>query len=172
MPFLLFVSGSSAAGKTTVLQYVKENLSERRVSILHFDSMGIPSREDMIKQAGSLERWQEMATHSWIERIQKEFKVEDIVILEGQANPDFVTAGCDRHGLKRLTLVLLDCDWETRSARLIHERNQPELANPEMKNWSDFLRNQALQKGVRIVDTTRRSVKAVAEELIALLPCK
>jgi len=172
MPYLLFVSGSSGAGKTAALQCVKEKLSGRPVSILHFDSMGIPSREEMIRQAGSLERWQEMATHSWVERIQQEFKSEDLVILEGQANPDFFTAGCARHGLKGFALVLLDCDWETRSARLIHARNQPELANPEMKNWSNFLRNQARQKGIRIVDTTRQSVQAVADELIALLPPK
>jgi adenylate kinase family enzyme len=170
MPFLLFVSGSSGAGKTTVLQYVKENLSERQISILHFDSIGIPSNKAMIRQSGSLERWQEATTHSWIEKIVREYKVDAIVILEGQVNPDFVTSGCAMHGLKDFSLILLDCEWELRCARLTLDRRQPELANADMKKWSDFLRNQALQSGVRVIDTTHRSVNAVAEELMALVP--
>ena len=169
VPFLLFVSGSSGAGKTAVMEYLADTLAEGEVSILHFDSIEIPSPEEMIRQAGSMERWQEMATYAWLEKIQGEFKVEDRVILEGQVNLDFVTVGCVRHGLPEYALVLLDCAWETRVARL-RERNQAELANPDMKNWSDFLRNQAVQKGVRIIDTTHQSIKAVAEELIALLP--
>jgi cytidylate kinase len=169
MPFLLFVSGSSGAEKTTVLQYLANRLAEEKISILHFDSMGIPALEEMIRQAGSIERWQERATHSWMEKIQREFKVQNVVILEGQSNLDFVTDGCAKCGFSEYTLILFDCEWETRVARL-QERNQPELANPGMKNWSDFLRNQATRKGIRIIDTTHQSIEAATEELIALLP--
>ncbi len=170
MPFLLFLSGASGSGKTTVVNHIEIRLAHRRFAFLNFDSIGIPSREEMIAQAGSLECWQEQATHQWTARISKDYQSFEIVILEGQANPDFVKSGCIRHGITGLTIVLLDCDWDIRSRRLIHERKQPELATAEMKNWADFLRNQAKQKDIIIIDTSNKSPRAVADEIIALLP--
>jgi len=169
MPFLLFISGASGAGKTAVVEHLQVSSSQRHLALLNFDSMGIPTNEEMIAQAGSLERWAEKATHAWMEKIAREYKDHPVVILEGQANPDFVRAGCAKNRLTDFALVLLDCDWECRSQRLI-QRRQSELANPHMKNWSDFLRNQARQQGIKIIDTTTRTVKQVADEILALAP--
>ena len=170
MPFLMFLTGSSGAGKTTVLQHIKTQLVHRSFVHLSFDSIGIPTREKMIAQAGSLELWQERATHQWTERISNDYKNYQIVILEGQANPDFVSSGCAIHGITNFEIVLLDCDWDTRLRRLVHNRKQPELANTEMRNWSDFLRNQANQKRIKIIDTSTKSPEEVAYEIITLLP--
>ena len=45
--------------------------------------------------------------------------------------------------------------------RLTHKRGQPELLTDDMRNWLKFLRNQAKQMGVEIIDTTKLSNEEV-----------
>ena len=170
MPFLLFLSGASGSGKTAVLPHLQQFIPNQRIELLHFDSIGIPTRDEMISQAGSLERWQEEATHSWIQRISCEYKDASFVVLEGQANPNFVRSACARYAISEYEILLLDCDWDIRAARLIESRREAELATPEMKNWSDYLRNQAQQQKITVIDTTTKTSKEVAKEIIELLP--
>ncbi len=162
-PAILFLTGASGAGKTTVLASLEKRLTAPGYFFLRFDSIGVPSFQEMIDQAGSLERWQEMKTHHWVEKIVAEYREDQIVLLEGQSNPDFIEAALQKYGIERSAIVLLDCDWETMKARLTQGRQQPELANDDMKNWADFLRAQAKRKGISIIDTAARTPDAIAE---------
>lgn len=49
LPFILFITGVSGAGKTTVLKQLCSKLAHQSVACFHFDSIGVPSVEQMIK---------------------------------------------------------------------------------------------------------------------------
>ena len=72
-------------------------------------------------------------------------------------------------GLTDARVVLVDCDDETRTRRLVHDRQQPELSNDAMKNWATYLRDEAYAANVEVLDTTRKSfaecVRSVVEGL-------
>ena len=56
MHSLFFVTGASGTGKTTVVK----GLKARRPDIVfrYFDTIGLPSQEEMAKEFGNGERWQ------------------------------------------------------------------------------------------------------------------
>ena len=49
--------------------------------------------------------------------------------------------------------------------RLTHKRKQPELLTNDMKNWLAYLRNQALDLGVPIIDTSFLNEQEVVQLL-------
>jgi shikimate kinase len=112
----------------------------------------------MIKQAGSKEKWQELTTYRWIENITAESQDKKTVVIEGQVNLDFIEAACHKFE-SRCFIVLVDCDWKAICERLVHNRQQPELVNQDMKNWAIFLRNQAESKNLPIIDTTHQTLE-------------
>jgi adenylate kinase len=71
-PFIFFLSGASGVGKTTIVAALKKHDSFVDCVFLHFDSIGIPSSDEMLDRSGSVEKWQEMATDRWIEKIVTE----------------------------------------------------------------------------------------------------
>lgn len=162
-PAILFLTGASGVGKTTILKNLKKRLAGSEYIFLHYDSIGVPSVQEMIEQAGSLERWQEITTHRWIETIAEEYPEDKIVLIEGQSNLDFIDDAYQKYMIERGAIVLLDCDWETMKDRLTQNRRQPGLANQDMKNWADFLRKQAKNKSVAIIDTSEQTPEAVSE---------
>lgn len=162
-PTILFLSGASGVGKTSVLDCLKRRHTSPNWVFLHYDSVGVPPVDEMIRQAGSPEHWQEITTHRWIEKIITDYRDKHIVIIEGQSNLDFVEAACRRFNIKRFIIVLLDCDWETMITRLQLNRGQPELANAEMRIWADFLRGQAQRKGLPVIETSHQTLEQVAE---------
>jgi hypothetical protein len=50
--------------------------------------------------------------------------------------------------------ILIDCSNSVRHARLHQGRNQPELVNDTMDNWADFLRKEAKDKKLSVIDTS------------------
>src|SRR5215467_8508993 len=110
---LLFVVGASGTGKTAALRA----LAERRLPDLacfHFDSIGVPSPEEMLRTYGGGERWQEAATHAWLARLEDE--AAPIVILEGQTRPSFIRAKFPAR--RTVGILLLDCAAPERGRRL------------------------------------------------------
>jgi GTPase SAR1 family protein len=55
-PSILFLSGASGVGKTSIVEKLKAHYSSDNYAFLHFDSIGVPSPEEMIEQVGSGER--------------------------------------------------------------------------------------------------------------------
>jgi hypothetical protein len=76
----------------------------------------------MIEYAGSVERWQEITTYKWIEKITNNYRSTDTVIIEGQVRLNFIEDACRKFGITRYAIVLIDCDWEIMRDRLINNR--------------------------------------------------
>jgi shikimate kinase len=166
IPSILFLSGASGVGKTSIVEKLKAQYhSSDNCAFVHFDSIGVPSPEEMIEQAGSGEKWQELTTYRWIEKITVECQDKKVVVIEGQVNLDFVEAACHKFEIARYLIVLIDCDWETIRERLVHNRQQPDLVNQDMKNWATFLRKQAQRKNLPIIDTSHQTLEQVVRSV-------
>lgn len=158
-PFILFLTGSSGAGKTTLLQSLEHKYSGSDFVYLYFDSIGVPSQEDMIKDYGSGEAWQKATTEKWIEKITTEYKDKEMVIIEGQVRPLFIIEAFNKFGLTNFKIVLIHCDNKTRNLRLFKERNQPELVTADMDNWSKYLKDQAEYFKIPVIDTSKSNLE-------------
>jgi shikimate kinase len=166
IPLIFFLSGASGVGKTSIIKKLKAHYhSFSDYAFVHFDSIGVPSPEEMIEQAGSGEKWQELTTYRWIEKITVEYQDKKIVVIEGQINLDFIEAACHKFEIVRYFIILIDCDWEIMRDRLVHNRQQPDLVNQDMKNWATFLRKQAQRKNLPIIDTSHQTLEQVARSV-------
>ena len=157
-PFIIFISGASGAGKTTLLRELSNRLSLQSAEWLHFDSIGVPSVDEMVKNYGSPSEWQRAMTELWFEKILNEHKNRPLVFFEGQVNLDFIEAACKKHDFRNYTTILIHCDDTIRHKRLRINRKQPELINQDMDNWARFLKKQAAEKSVTILDSGLMSI--------------
>jgi hypothetical protein len=66
-------------------------------------------------------------------------------------------------------VILVDCDDATRTQRLTTNRNQPELADPTMRVWAEFLRREAKEAGCEVLDTSQLSLEDSVEQVCAHL---
>jgi dephospho-CoA kinase len=165
MKKIFFITGASGVGKTTLVKKLKDKYSSYdNWEFLHFDSVGIPKREEMIEKFGSGENWQKETAYEWIKKIITEYNDKDVIIFEGQVNLKFIIDGFTKNSFSNYEIVLIDCNEEVMFSRLIHERKKPELANNDMKNWLGFLRKQAHDFNIRIIDTSDIST----EEFVVL----
>ena len=156
-----FLTGASGVGKTTLFGHLKEEYSAYGWQFLNFDSIGVPSTAEMIKEFGSPSAWQKAKTFEWIDRLLSEYNSERIFI-EGQVNLKFIQEGFEKHKFGEYQIILIDCSEEVMGQRLTYNRVQPELFNENMKSWLRFLRSQAIEMGTSIIDTSNAS----GEELI------
>jgi shikimate kinase len=166
IPSIFFLSGASGVGKTSIVEKLKAHYhSSYDYAFVHFDSIGVPSPAEMIEQAGSVEKWQELTTYRWIENITVDYQDKKLVLIEGQVNLDFIESACHKFGIARYFIVLIDCDWERMCERLVYNRQQPELVNQDMKNWATFLRKQAQHKNLPIVDTSHQTLEQAVKSV-------
>lgn len=119
--------------------------------------------EDMIKDYGSPSGWQEAMTQEWIHRLVHHHD-EECIFFEGQVNLQFIVNGFKHHEFTAYKAILVDCSEEDMAYRLTHKRGQPELLNADMRNWLKYLRNQANELGVTIIDTTNKSNEQVVSD--------
>jgi len=167
--FVCFVTGASGVGKSTLADRFKDKYGDREdIAILGFDSIGVPPTEEMIEKFGSAPEWQRAMTKQWVNRILHEYN-EPVVILEGQVNFDFIHEAFDHHDFKNWKAVLIDCDEEEMIRRLKEDRGQPELANDEMKNWREYLRNQAEDRNAPVINTAGLTGEEVLQKLEDIL---
>ena len=81
---LVILTGASASGKTTISKNIAAKAAPI-INCLYFDSIGVPSPEQMIAEFGSGENWQRAKTFEWIKRIQEEFLSKGkLVLFDGQ----------------------------------------------------------------------------------------
>ena len=166
---LIILTGASGAGKTTIAKRIAAEASGS-VKCLYFDTIGVPSTEQMVAEFGSGWNWQRAKTLEWIKRIHSEFlSVDKSVLFEGQMQVPHIIEACEVFGVADYEIVLIDCEDLSRENRLRFNRLQPELANEEMKNWARFLKNQALSAGARVLDTSGSSVEDCVSQILALL---
>ena len=163
--------GASGAGKTAAVEALRSRHLPG-VRCYFFDSVGVPSPAEMIREWGSGESWQEENTKRWIERLAANADSCEVAVLEGQTRPSFIEPHLARAGIRHARMLLLDCTRAVRLERLRDLRAQPELASERMDAWAVYLRGQADALGLRVLDTSaisvQRAADALAEELVAL----
>lgn len=151
---IYFVIGASGSGKTTALKRY-ENAMPHNCTLIHFDSIGIPSFEEMEKEFGSIEEWQRMKTIEWVKKLAHEELLSSNVIFDAQIRPSFIAEACQLQSID-YRIVLFDCDDTERKKRLIG-RGQPELADENMMNWASFLRRECQKHRHKIIDNSHLS---------------
>ncbi|MFT4311867.1 MAG: hypothetical protein ACMXYF_01425 [Candidatus Woesearchaeota archaeon] len=155
------MTGASGTGKTSLVSELKNKFDSKDWEFLHFDSVGIPSTEDMIKKSGSIENWQKETTFLWIEKMLTEYKDRKIIIFEGQVNLEFIKLGFSESNFSNYKIILIDCNEDVMAKRLSENRKQPELVNENMKNWLCFLRRQAKKVNAAVIETSNKSKSEV-----------
>jgi hypothetical protein len=136
--------------------------------VLHFDSIVVPSAE-MRRAWGPDGAWQREMTLVWMNRIAAMRDAHRMVLFEGQMRLAFVWEGLHAAGIADARVILVDCDDATRTRRLVTERRQPELANPEMMNWAAYLRREASEAGCDVLDTSGLSLQHSVAQICAYL---
>ena len=167
----IFITGASGAGKTTVLKALEQELPFPLISFNFFDSIGIPPLEEMCRIYGSGEKWQELSTHKWVNNLVK-IKSKKLIFLEGQFNPMFAISHLKKIGIVHYSMFCLYADRRTREERLMRLRNQPELVNDDMENWSNVLRKITHDVGGFIIDSSGAGANATAQKIINILENK
>jgi dephospho-CoA kinase len=151
MKKIFFIIGASGSGKTTVIKAL-EKTSPPDFKIFYFDSIGVPSLEEMNAKYNSPEEWQRIKTFEWVKKIKELFVSEINVILDGQIRPEFIEKACVESKSAYET-VLFDCTDKVRANRLI-ARGHPEMANEQMMNWAKYLRQESQKRSYQIIDNT------------------
>lgn len=149
---IYFIIGASGAGKTTAIKNL-EKTNPNDFSYCYFDSIGVPSPEEMIKKFGSGDNWQKTNTIYWTKKMKEEFLDFKPAILDGQIRPSFIEEACKENNIVSYEVILFDCTDEVRKQRLIN-RGHPELANDQMMNWAKYLREESLFRNYKIIDNT------------------
>jgi GTPase SAR1 family protein len=168
--FIYFITGASGVGKTTLVNHLQKKYKDNSWEFLHFDKIGVPSVEEMIREFGSPSAWQESKTSEWIKRLIHDYTGEKI-FFEGQVNLQFIRNGFAKHHFNNYRTILIDCSETVMEKRLVHDRKQGELYTQDMRNWLKFLRNQANEFNVAIIDSSGLSEKELRirfEETIEL----
>jgi energy-coupling factor transporter ATP-binding protein EcfA2 len=164
-PTLLVVTGASGSGKTTLVRGV-EAIGISGVGCYYFDSIGVPSIEEMQRLFGSPENWQTAMIDHWITLLLSNKGSVQVAVLDGQVRPSVVQLAFDRLGARLTQIVLIDCSTADRHARLRGDRSQPELANAEMDCWAAYLRGQADALALPIINTTQQSCEDAIASLV------
>lgn len=167
MTSLYFIIGASGAGKTTAVKDVEQSNPDD-FQFYYFDTIGVPSREEMERDYGSMDEWQRINTTKWVTKAKEEFVDGKPTILDGQTKPSFIKEACSQNDVTSYKVILFDCTDTVRKKRLI-DRNQPDLANAEMMNWAKYLREQSLDSGYVIIDNSTLTQKESAEALLKAL---
>ena len=137
---LVILTGASASGKKTISKKIAAKAAPN-INCLYFDSIGVPSPEQILAEFGSGENWQRAKTFEWIKRIQEEFLSKGkLVLFDGQMRISFVSEACAAAGITNYKTILVDCDDGSRESRLRINRRQPELADARMMNRAPFLK--------------------------------
>jgi adenylylsulfate kinase-like enzyme len=167
-PLLVLLTGASGAGKTSLAKVLEGKLDASKSQVAFFDDKGVPSEEEMIRDFGSGEKWQEARTHEWISELSK-MKDKALVILEGSYNPEFAKRACTLAGVENYVLVLVDCNDEVREKRLREDRKQPELADENMRGWARALRDKTRELGGEVLDTSRSELNESVDAFAGLV---
>jgi len=128
-PAILVLTGASGAGKTTLV-HALDAMRLPGVGCYFFDSIGVPSPEEMVRRWGSGDAWQSAMTEEWIARLLRNDDGVRVAVLDGQVRASMARD----QPLDQLAAPEIPVALERRSDRgqrtLLRPRVQPELAQP------------------------------------------
>ncbi|AXC09711.1 hypothetical protein ACPOL_0328 [Acidisarcina polymorpha] len=151
---IVVLTGGSGSGKTTIAHKIEAEHPE--ITVLRFDSIGIPSPEVMATYGDGHQpggAWQRAMTLEWFDKIADVLALGQPVLFEGQMRIAFVREALQTSGITDARVICVECDDTTRSARLTDDRLQPELASEAMMGWSRYLHQEAVEEGYEVFDT-------------------
>ena len=165
MHMTYFVIGASGSGKTSA---VRGLAGRPDLKTFFFDTIGVPSEQEMIERWGSGEGWQRAMTVEWVKWMRGELP-NSSVLLDGQTRPSFIAEACEINDVKSYKVILIDCSDGVRKARLLH-RGQPELANEQMMEWGRYLLRETKEIRGEIINNDNLSIietAAAIETIVA-----
>jgi hypothetical protein len=128
---LLFVTGASGSGKTTIMPGLEKKFPE--YSIHDFDERGVPDDADT--------RWRQEQTEYWINKgIENQNLGQDTIICGGAVYGEILACPSIRQ-IEGLGVCLLDCSDVERIRRI---RSRGEECTMDMLSWSAWLRVHAV----------------------------
>jgi dephospho-CoA kinase len=166
MKKLFFLIGSSGSGKTTAAELFR-SMETPGIIMCASDSVGVPSKEEMIKEFGSQSEWQRNNTLKWVKKIKDEYLEKYNVLFDTQSRPSFIQEACKESNVQDYSIILIDCSDEERTRRLI-ERNSPHLVNFQMMDWARYLRENCIGENCQIIDNTNLSKEETVEKLLGI----
>jgi hypothetical protein len=167
-PVLCFLTGSSGCGKTHLAKALEDRLDPEKAAVCYFDRAGVPSPEEMIAKFGSGEKWQEVTTHAWVETIAA-MRDKAVVIFEGQYHPKFALDAISVFGLVDFKIAVVTADQSVWEDRLRGPRGQAFLVTDDMRNWARYLRDETVQRGGSIIDTSASDLDKNLQDVAALI---
>lgn len=164
---IFFLIGASGSGKTTATKELEQR-GLTNFKILYFDSIGVPSIEEMEAKYGGPEEWQKAKTVEWVRIIKRDFLSDTHILFDGQTRPSFIEKACRENGIKEFEVILFDCSDKERKRRLV-ARGQANLADENMMNWARYLRKECHDRGYLVSDTTPMEIEETIAQLLAHL---
>jgi hypothetical protein len=158
--------GASGSGKTSLLRALQASDSGQAFHFIYFDDIFTEPAFNAMTTKFQGEEWQRQATLEWCRRIG--VTGEGVTLMDGQTRFSFLEEGCRGAGLAPARVILVDCDDGSRRQRL-GLRGQPELADQQMMDWAQWLRNDAVKNGLLIFDTSGKLFEESLTELVRLL---
>lgn len=152
MAFVVLI-GASGAGKTTIADAVAAD--EPDVQIAHFDLLTGPSD-------GVTDEERRAATAEWMRRLAPAAAGGTPVLLEGRLRLDELEDAAAGIGGVVYEAVLIDCDDDVRRDR----SDGREITDDDT---AARLRDEAAERGCRVIDTTLRGIHACMDEVIRLV---
>ncbi len=163
---IITITGASGVGKTfTTKALAKTIFNNKKVKVFHFDDMELPNWEEL----EDVKKWQEDATLAWIDKLVTTAQTEDVhIIFEGSTEIKFYQQGFEKHNYTDFKICLFDCSQATMKARLI-QRGQPELYHENMIGWLNYLRKEAIERDVEIIETDKLTIEEIGQRIMQCL---
>lgn len=117
------MTGASGVGKTTVLEALRREIEARHLPTLAFDSLGVPTPEQMEAGWESGRGWQKAMTWHWVQTAKNVYRTHPLVVLEGSFDPQYAIAACTANRM-RFSIVLLHKDLDSDWSKYLHESTQ------------------------------------------------
>jgi dephospho-CoA kinase len=167
---LVVLTGASGSGKTTIALAIEAAHPE--FTVLRFDTIGVPTSDVMAAFGTSHQpggAWQRAMTLQWFDRIAPLLAAGNRVLFEGQMRIAFIQEALALHAIRKARVILVECNDETRAARLTEARGQPELASDSMMRWGRYLHQEALRSGCEMLDTGAASLAECVRKIVSYL---